>query len=350
MNLSLTPEQQMLDDAVRRFVEKGHDTANAPAARWAAFAELGLLGLMVPPEHGGLGHGAVEAYVVMRALGGAVVPEAYVSTALVGASLIDRAGSTAQKDRWLSAIVAGSLRFAIANEDNDDGAAPQGLALRGDRLYGRKSAVWGGDSADLLIAPSADGRLFCVDRRAGGVQVTPYADIDGRRSAEVEFVGVAVDASMELGEGAAALDHALDVGRAALCAEASGLLAALLDQTLEHLSTRRQFGQPLGSFQVLQHRAVDMLVAVELAHSAALIAAAGLASDSADMRRRQVSAAKAQVGQSIRQICEQAIQTFGGMGMTLEFAPTRAVRRLLAIDMTWGDRQFHIDRFDRTPA
>lgn len=352
MNLSLDSNQTMLDDAVRRFVERGTGPGTSQVEIWSGFADLGLLGLVVASEHGGMGYGPVEAYVVMRALGSGLVKSPYVPTALVAATLIAQTGTRSQQEDWLSAIAAGSLIVSIASEDDDDQPGPQGLVLRDGRLYGRKSAAWHLGEVDRFIACTDDGLLFCLDARSENLNCTRYANIDGYVSDELEFAGVAVDHRSELavGDGAAALEAGLDFGRAGLCAEACGLLETLLQQTLEHLATRRQFGQPLGSFQALQHRAVGMLVAVELAHSAALIAAAGLESQGLAQRRRLVSAAKAQTGASIRQVCEEAIQIFGGMGMTDEYAPTHVVRRLLAIDMSWGDRQFHIDRFDKTRA
>lgn len=358
MDVTLTEEQKMLEAAVRRFVDKeyaaGQDHAASPQ-RWQAMADLGLLGLLVPEAHGGLGKGLAEAHVVMRGLGRALMPEPYVYTALVAASLIARGAAAATQASWLPAIAEGKRRLAIAVDDDAGQALPEGVVLRDGRLHGRRSAVWGGDAADALLVPctDADGttRLFCIDTRTAGLQRTGYPDIDGQHSAEIAFRGVSVREGFELaGDGGAGalLDWGLDIGRAALCAEASALLDVLLEQTLEHLATRKQFGQVLGSFQVLQHRAVDMMVAAETAHSVALMAAAGIASGNDGLRRRQVSAAKAQLGRCIRQACESATQTFGGMGMTREFAPTRTVRRLLVIDMTWGDALFHTDRFMET--
>jgi len=364
MDFTLTQEQQMLDEAVRRFVEKeyvqsGQDDSDQepgyPLSRWQALADMGLLGLLVPPAHGGLGKDMTDVFVVMRALGQGLIREPYIGTALVAASMVARGGTDAQKSAWLLGIAEGSLTFALATEDYDRTPGPSGLEMRDGRLYGHKSAVLCGDSADWLIVPvssrSPDDtgtRVFCIDARAPDVSHVRYTNIDGQRSAEITFDGVPVDAANELcsgGHPASLLEWGLDIGRMALCAEAVGALETLLQQTLEHLATRQQFGQNLGRFQVLQHRAVDMMVSVELAHSVALMAAAGIESGDDDTRRRYVSTCKAQMGRYIRHVCEQAIQTFGGMGMTREFEPTRYVRRLLAISMTWGNTEFHIDRY-----
>ncbi|NYT63256.1 acyl-CoA dehydrogenase family protein [Alcaligenaceae bacterium] len=364
MNFSLTEEQQMLEDAVRRFVEKEYQGSGSGAladttrARWKMLAELGLLGLLVPVEHGGLGKDITDALLVMRMFGRGLVSEPYLSNAVVAASILERAASPTQQAYWLPALANGSTLFAIASEDDNDQPQPEGVLWRDGRIYGRKSAVLAGNQADWLIVPAqcADTgkeRLFCIDTQSKGLLMDVYPGLDDISSTEIQFDGVQAEASRELTafiNGVSSLEWGLDMGRTALCAEAWGLMEALMEQTLEHLNTRKQFGKPLSSFQVLQHRIVDIMASVEQTHSIALMAASGMQSDSETLRQQRVSAAKALLGRYIRHVCEQITQSLGGMGMTREFKLTRYCRRLHAIGMTWGDTNFHMDRFGEVAA
>ena len=373
MDFAYSEEQQMLADLVGRFVERdyGFDRRRALAAdgrgfseeNWQQFAQMGLLGLNVPAEYGGMGATPVETLIVMEAFGRGLVLEPYVSSAVIGASLLAAAGSEERKRQLLAAIAEGRCRAALASLEAQGRfdlwhvgtaarATPDGWVLSGS-----KAVVIDGDSADLLLVSArtsgaASDRkgisLFLVPAGAPGVSVRGFPCIDGRRSAEVSLNNVAVPAADMLGEpggACAAIEWAVDRGIAALCAEAVGAMARLVELTAEYLRTRKQFGKPIGSFQALQHRAVDMLVALEQARSMAFAAAAGVdAADPAE-RRRAVSAAKAMVGISGRAIGQAAVQLHGGMGMTDELPVGHYFKRLACIDLSWGNAEHHVELY-----
>lgn len=370
MDFNLSDEQQMLADTVQRFVEQEYDfEARRKLARtdtgfskthWKTLAEIGLTGLLVPEEHGGMGAGPEEALIAMEALGRGLVLEPLLSTAVVAASLIARHGSGSQKSALLPAIADGSMRIALASLEPgarfDLWSVATDARRRPDGSYalnGRKCVVIQGDSAQRLIVSARtsgspagkDGiTLFLVDAAAPGVTVKAYPNIDGHHSADILLQDATVDGGAVLGEvgrGYEPLEWATDRGIAALCAEAVGTMSRLFDITVEYLRTRKQFGQPIGRFQALQHRATEMLVAMEQARSVALMAAAKVDDPDPIERRRAVSAAKAVVGRSGRFIGEQAIQLHGGMGMTDELATGHYFKRLHCIDMTWGDSAHH---------
>ena len=353
MNFLLDEEQQMLADTVGRF-------AQAPAG---SLADLGLFALNVPENHGGTGGGAVEALVVMEALGRGLVREAYLDTGVIAARLIAAHGTPAQQDRFLGPIARGELRFAFAafepqsRWDLHDVRTRAARSGDGWKIDGAKSVVPHGDSADWLIvtartwpgANAAEGlTLFLVDAKAPGVTVEGFPTIDGRRCADIRFDGVQLDASCIVGptdQGLALAEWALDQGLAALAAEAVGCMDRLTELTCEHLATRKQFGVAIGTFQSLQHRAADMRIAVEQARALALAAAAHVQGSDRALRRKAVSAAKAMAGRSGRFVGQQATQLHGGMGMTDEMASGHYFKRLTAIDMTWGNAEHHVELY-----
>lgn len=373
MDFSLSEEQRMLADLVSRLVDKDYGFEARKAAvglpegfsrqNWRTLAETGLLGVNVPEAHGGLGGTPAETLVVMEAFGRGLVVEPFVQTAVVAARLLSMAGSPGQQAQHLSALVAGERLFALASLEPAGRydlwhVGTQALA-DGDGwvLDGHKCTVTHGDSADMLIvsartAGAAEDRagisLFLVDRKAPGVQVQGFPTFDGQRVAEVSLHGVKVGRDALLGPGGGGygvLEHAVDYGLAALCSEAVGAMQKLLELTAEYVRTRKQFGKPIGSFQALQHRAADMVIAVEQARSAALMAAAQVDSSDATARRRSVSAAKALVGRCGRQVGETATQLHGGMGMTDEMLSGHYYKRLIGIDKTWGDSEHHAELF-----
>lgn len=373
MDFSYSEEQQMLADTVGRLVDKDYDfetrrklAQTAPGFSediWHLFAELGLLALNVPEEFGGMGGSAVETLIVMEAFGRGLVLEPYLPTAVVAASLINAVGSAGQKEILLGAIADGSRRFALATLEPQarfdlwDIRATAARDRDGFVINGRKAVVQGGDSADTLIVSARSGggttdkqgiSLFLVDAEADGVKVRGFPDIDGQRSAEItlENVAAGTDALLgSVGDGYAPLEAAIDRGIAALCAEAVGAMAKLIDITAEYLRTRKQFGKPIGSFQALQHRAADMLTALEQSRSAALMAAAKVDSPDPAERRAAVSAAKAIVGRAGRSVGQAAIQLHGGMGMSDELAVGYYFKRLTCIDMTWGNSEHHAELY-----
>jgi alkylation response protein AidB-like acyl-CoA dehydrogenase len=373
MDFTLVEEEQMLADVVGRFVEKEYDfeARRRLAAtqqgwsdgHWSTLAEMGVLALNVPQDHGGLGAGAVETMLVMEAFGRLLVLEPFLSSAVIGAKLIGRAGHAARQAQLLAGIADGSLKTALAalepgaRFDLWNVATMAEPTRDGFVLNGRKGVVLHGDCADVLLVSARTAgeqtdkhgiTLFAVDARAPGVSVKGFPALDGQRVAEVVLDGVHVDPQAVIGtvdEGYPLLEWTVDQGIFALCAEAVGAMSRLSDLTFEYLRTRKQFGSPIGKFQALQHRAADMLTAVEQAKSIVYFAAARLGEDDELAAHQAVSAAKALIGRSARFVAQQAVQLHGGMGMTDELAVGWYVKRLTCIDMTWGNTEHHIELY-----
>lgn len=373
MDFALTGEQQLLRDSVARFVQNEYSfearkaiVASEPGwsrAVWAKLAEMGLLGVPFAEADGGFGGSAVDVMVVMQELGRGLVVEPYLSTVVLGGGLIAAAGTAAQRGATLPGIVAGERQVALAylepqsRHDCRDVTTRAQASDGGFVLNGRKSVVLHGASADTFVVSARtagrqrDGSgvtLFLLDAKAQGVSVRGYRTIDGLRAADVELAQVRVGADAVLGPvggGLPLLEHALDRGAAALCAEAVGLMETLNAFTLDYLKSRQQFGQPIGRFQALQHRAVDMLIHAEQVKSLACLAAAKADSDDAGERCRAVAAAKSLVGRSGRAVAQEATQLHGGMGVTLELPAAHYSKRLTMIDFWLGDADWHTERF-----
>ncbi|WP_148864681.1 acyl-CoA dehydrogenase family protein [Marinobacter fonticola] len=370
MNFNLTEEQQMLQDSLRRFLanEYGFDKRGKiiesgkglDRTTWNAFAEMGLLGFTFPEDYEGLGGNAIDTMLVMDCFGRALVVEPYLATVVLGGGLIRDAGSEAQKADILPKIAAGEHLLAFAHSEP---GARYNLAYvkttaqkDGDSyvLSGRKTAVIHGAQADQLIVSArtdsksgdAEGlSLFLVDREVSGVSVQDFATHDGHRTAEIHFDNVRVGADALIGEAGQAgpvIEKTVDLGIAALCAEAVGAMEALNETTLEYVKTRKQFGIPIGKFQVLQHRMADMFIAAEQAKSMAILAASEADSDDRNKRREAISMAKTLVGQSARDVGQQAVQLHGGMGVTEEMFAAHLFKRLTLINLLFGDADHHL--------
>ena len=329
-------------------------------ALWQQCAELGLLGLPFAEEYGGYGGSPVEVGLVMEAVGRTLAPEPYLASIVLAGALLRLAGSPPQQAALVPRVADGTLRLAFAHQErqarydlNDVAttARPDGNAWV---LDGEKGVVLHGGAAGMLIvsARSAGGRrdrngigLFLVQADAPGVQLRPYPTQDGQRAAELALSGVRVPADQVLGDPASALpaiEHAVDLAIAALCAEAVGVMEALHGLTVDYLKTRRQFGTAIGSFQSLQHRAVDMLVLLEQARSMALYAAMMADDPDVDQRRRAIAAAKVQIAESARFIGQEAIQLHGGIGVTTEYKAGHLFKRLTMIAAQFGDEDHHL--------
>jgi alkylation response protein AidB-like acyl-CoA dehydrogenase len=378
MDFDLTKEQQLLRDAVQRFVAKEYSFAAREAILgskegwsreiWAKLAELGLLGLQVPEEHGGMGGASVETMLTMNALGRGLLLEPYLPSAILATALIRDLGSPAQREELLPAMAAGERIAVPAHGEPDarDDLARVGTtaARSGDGfvLNGRKAVVPHAASADaLLVSARTSGApderrgisLFIVPRGAPGVSLQTYRTLDGQRASDVALREVRVPAGGLLGpEGGAfeAISAAWDLGIAAICAEAAGALQALLDTTVEYAKTRKQFGVPIGKFQALQHRMVEMLIQVEQARSMSYLAAIRATDPDAAERRRAISAAKVVIGQACRKVGQEAVQIHGGMGMTDELHVGHYFKRLTAIELSLGDTEHHLETFVRETA
>ena len=368
MNFDYNEEQQLLADSVRRFVQKDYDFERRKKILgsadgysedvWRTFAEMGLLALPVSPDYGGFGGGAVDLMAVMEAFGEALVIEPYLATIGLGARLVGRAGSDAQKQAILPRIAEGKLKLALAHTEKDARydlarvAARATKSARGWTLEGEKKIVLGAPCADWLVVSAMSGAgvsLFLVERKAAGVAMKPYRTLDGVRAADVVLKGVQVGADALLGregEALGAIEEAVDFATALVCAEAVGAMKYANEATLEYLKTRKQFGVPIGTFQALQHRVVDMFVAAEQARSMAYLAAntADTAADAAE-RMRAISAAKIRISDACRHISQESVQLHGGMGMSEEMKVSHTFRRLTIIAQQFGDADHHLERF-----
>jgi len=373
MDFSLNDEQRMLEDTVSRLVrerygfeQRGRYAKEAPgygAEVWGLLAELGLLSVPFSEDDGGIGGGGVELLLLHQAFGRGLTLEPYLATVVLGGGLLARLGSAAQREAILPDVIGGAATLALAYAEPDGGYEPLWVGTRAERagggwaLTGAKAVVLHGDSAGKLLvtartAGGVDDRdgvsVFLVDPKQAGVSVRGYATIDGLRAAEVTLA----DATGELvgpeGGAADALEAVLATGCVALCAEAVGAMEQACELTLEYLKTRQQFGAPIGRNQVLQHRMVDMRIALEQARSMAILGACSLEL-APEVRERRVSAAKALIGTAGRFVAEQAIQMHGGMGMTDEAAVSHYAKRLVMIDHWLGDGDYHTNRFAEMP-
>lgn len=378
MDFTLNDEQKMLADAIGRFVERAYPAGERralgksgighSAGHWRTLADMGLLALNVPEEAGGLGAGPIETMLVMEALGRGLVLEPYLSTAVLGATLLAAGATGDARAEWLGGIAAGSLKVAVATgepESRHDLSYVETTARKegdGWRLEGRKAVVLGGDSADLLIIPArtsgavdadAGVTLFVVSPGAPGLIVRGFPGMDGHRSAELALQGVVPAAVLgRVDQGYPLLEAAADRAIAALCAEAVGAMDQVLAMTAGYLKGRVQFGKPLASFQALQHRIAEMFAAVEQSRAVTLAATAAADSANRDERRRATSTAKALVGSNGRLVGEMAIQLHGGMGMTDDMDVGLYFKRLRCIDATLGDSDHHVALYTSllTPA
>jgi pimeloyl-CoA dehydrogenase small subunit len=375
MDFDLSEEQRLLKDSVERLMADRYDFesrrryAKEPEGWsrgvWQKYAELGLTGLPFAEEHGGFGGGPVEVMIVMEAFGRALALEPYLASTVLGGSLVRLGGSDALRAATLPQVAAGGTKLAFAHAERQarydlaDVATTAKKDGSGHLLNGAKSLVLHGDAADKLVvsarvAGSQRDRnglaLFLVDARADGISRRGYPTIDGQRAAEVTLSNVRVDDAALVGESGKAfplIEQAVDIAIAALCAEAVGALAAMHEMTVDYLKTRKQFGVPIGSFQVLQHRAAEMLIGVEQARSMAMLATMMAEEPDALERAKAIAAAKVQIGRSARIVGEGAIQLHGGIGMTMEYKVGAYFKRVTAIDTLFGDADHHLARLAR---
>jgi alkylation response protein AidB-like acyl-CoA dehydrogenase len=356
MDFDFNEEQRALEDTVRRFITRDYSfearrAIHATPAGWSrgvwqALADLGVLALNIDEEHGGLGYGPQETGLVMGAFGTGLLLEPYLAAAVISPALIRRAASADFQADWLPQIAAGEAIVVLAHAD----ARGEAVCEKNGHLSGRKAVVAHGACADLLLvsAQMEDGSrgLFAVKPDAEGVALRDYPTLDGQRAADLVMSNaVAARVGADATATADAIDAALDIGLAALCAEAVGIMDATIAATAEYLKTRQQFGQPIGRFQALQHRMADMLLHLEQARSMAYLAAMHCTGADKPARQRILSAAKVTIGQACRFIAQNAVQLHGGMGMTDELLLSHWFKRLTAIEMSFGDTDTHLQRF-----
>lgn len=356
MDFDFSDDQQQLRDAVRKWVDKGYDferrrrivkAGGFDRAAYSELAELGLAGLYVSEDDGGLGMGPVEGMVVMEELGRGIVLEPLAQT-LITSGVIGAYGGADVKAAWLPKIAAGEALVVLAQQERgarynlDACKATAAQAGSGWTVSGAKSVVPAGDQADAFLVPAvANGRiaLFIVERSASGVSTQGYGTQDGGRAAEVSLQNA--PATLVTTDGLTALEHAVDIGIAAACAEAVGVMDKTVAVTAEYLNTRKQFGVAISSFQALRHRMADMKMQLELARSMSYYASLKL-NASADERRRALARAKVQLGQSMRYVGQQAVQLHGGIGVTDEYIVSHYFKKLTQLEMSYGDTLHHL--------
>lgn len=373
MDFNFSEEQRLLRDSLASFLADKYDAEARRKAIgteagwrpeiWRGLAQdVGLLGASLPEDLGGLGGGPVDTLVVMQELGRALVVEPYLETVVIGAGLLKRVDSDVARDA-VGKIIEGELITALAWGEPTSRFDPADVSTTakrdgaGWRLDGRKAVVVGAPWASkLLVTARTAGSqrdkggvsLFLVDKDAAGVTTRDYPTVDGRRASEIVFDGVKLDGSALLGAqdlALADLEAVLDEARAALCAEALGVMSELVRQTIDYTKQRKQFGVPIAQFQVLQHRMVDMFIQQEQSVSMTYMATLKLDLPATE-RARAVSAAKAYVGRACTQVGQWAVQTHGGIGLTEELALSHYFKRASMIEQALGTADYHLRRYE----
>ena len=375
MDFELSEEQRLLKDSVERLTTQRYDfearrkymkeADGWSRALWKQYVDLGLTALPFAEEHGGIGGGPVETMIVMEAFGRALALEPYFASVILGGSFVKLGASEAARNDVLPKVAAGEALLAFAHIERQarydlaDVAATAKKDGAGYVLNGEKSLAIHGDVADKIVVSarvSGDQRakngigLFLVDAKAGGVSRRGYPTMDGLRAAEVTLHNVKVGADAVIGEPGNAyplIEQVGDIAIAALAAEAVGAMSAMHELTVDYLKQRKQFGVPIGNFQVLQHRAGEMLIALEQARSMAMLATMMTEEQNAEERRKSISAAKVQIGRSGKIVGQSAIQLHGGIGMTMEYKVGHYFKRVTMIDTMFGDADYHLGALAR---
>lgn len=371
MDFSLNEIQMMLADSIEKFIENDYDFDSRQkyagseqgfsSEVWQTFAELGWTSVPFSEDDGGFDGGPVDLMVVMERFGRGLVVEPYLANVVLAGGALKRAANPEQKERWLHPIMAGELQSAFAFVEPqaryDIANVATTATADGDEwiLNGSKGYVLNGRNATLFVVPArtsgnqtdTDGiTLFAVDATAKGLSCSDYATIDGHQAAEVHLDKVRVESGAILGEvdgGFDALEATIDDATLAVCAEAVGIMHVLKDKTVEYSKSRMQFGVPIGSFQALQHRMVDMLMDCEQSQSLLMWAVMVNAAGNEDAKRA-ISAIKYKVGTAGKKVAEEAVQLHGGMGVTWELDIAHYFKRLIAITQMFGNADWHLDK------
>ena len=369
MDFKLSEEQQMLQDTAARLVRDAYpfdkregfsrSELGYSADFWRQLGELGLTSVSLPEAYGGFG-GGVESMLVLTELGRGLCLEPYLQSVVHGGGLIAQLGSNAQKDHWLPRIASGEAQLAVALEEPQSHYQLHDVQTRAEqagdgwKLSGRKAVVIGGQSATaILVSARVSGNardeegigLFLIDPQQAGVSRREYPTVDGQRACELFLDGALGEALGVPGEALPALRYQQGRAIAAQCAEALGSLQEACALTLDYLKTRKQFGIPIGKFQVLQHRMVDMRSELEQATSMAILAACVADQPDSAERSRTLAAAKFIVTRAARYVAEQAIQLHGGIGMTWEYVLAHHAKRLVMLSHQLGDDDHHLKAY-----
>jgi len=355
MDFDFSDDQEQLRDAVRKWVDKGYDferrrrieaAGGFDRAVHTELAELGLTGLYVSEAQGGMGMGPVEGMVVMEELGRGIVMEPLTQT-LICSAVLEGYGPDALKSAWLGRIASGEALVVLAHQERKGRYKLESCATRAQEASQEKSGAWTlsgtknvvpvGAQADAYLVPAMVGNamaMFLVERNAAGVSTSAYVTQDGGAAADVIFSNS--PAQLLTHDGLTALEHAVDIGIASLCAEAVGVMDKTLAITTEYMNTRKQFNVVISSFQALRHRVADMKMQLELARSMSFYATLKLNAPT-DERRRAMARAKYQLGVSMRFVGQQAVQLHGGIGVTDEYIVSHYFKKLTQLEITWGD-------------
>ena len=372
MDFEPSDDQRLLVESVTRMLSdtygftqrKGYmalPEGYSPAV-WSQFAELGLLGLPFAEEYGGFGGGAQEVMLVMQAFGRVLVLEPYFPTVVLGGTAVNVAGSAEQKQAILPAIAEGSLKLAFAHGerqaryDLNDVVSTARRNGGGWMLDGSKTVVSHGEAADKIIVSARtsgdryeeDGiTLFLVDAGASGLARRGYVSRDDTRAADISLANVSVsdaDVLGEVGKGFAVIQRVIEAGIAATAAETVGAMEAMNEMTLEYSKTRVQFGNPIGSYQVVQHRLADMFMTQEQGRSMAILATMSVDNPDATARAHDMALSKVGIGQAGRYVSQSAVQMHGGIGMTEEYAVGHYFRRCMVIERLFGDPAYYLNK------
>jgi alkylation response protein AidB-like acyl-CoA dehydrogenase len=374
MDIQFTEEQELLRSSVQRLLRDQYDfdarrkivasEEGLGRKQWEAFAELGLLAAPFSEDVGGLGGGPLSTMIIMQEFGRHLVVEPFVETVVLAGGLLEHTGSEEQKQGFIPDIIAGKKTWALAWTEKGSRFDLANVATTARReggdhvLSGEKTAVIAAPWADYLVVSARTSShrhdrsgvsLFVVDRRAANLDLQSFKTIDGRRAAEISLRDVRGQLLGKEGEGIAALEACRDGAIAALCAEAVGAMGELNSATLEYAKTRKQFGTTIGSFQVLQHRMVDMFIAHQEALSLMQHLNLSLSAGDAGLSRL-ASGAKSKIGYAGRFIADQAVQLHGGMGMTDELNVGHYFKRISSINIQFGDPAFHVLRYAQLDA
>ncbi|MFO1023699.1 MAG: acyl-CoA dehydrogenase family protein [Acetobacteraceae bacterium] len=372
MDFEPSDDQRLLVESVTRLLNDTYSFAQRKSymalpqgyspEMWGKFAELGLLGLPFAEEYGGFGGGAQEIMLVMQAFGRVLVLEPYLPTVVLCGTAIDAVGTAEQKRTLLTAIAEGSLKMSFAHGerqaryDLNDVVTTAKKSGSGWVLDGSKTVVSHGEAADKIIVSARtsgdrydeDGiTLFIVDANAAGVARRGYLSRDDTRAADLSLSNVSVPADAVLGEvgkGFAVIKRVVEAGIAATAAETVGAMEAMNEMTLEYSKTRVQFGSPISSYQVVQHRMSDMFITQEQGRSMAMLATIAFENPDEAERERDMAMAKVGIGQAGRYVSQSAVQMHGGIGMTEEYAVGHYFRRCMVIERLWGDPAYYLDK------
>jgi pimeloyl-CoA dehydrogenase small subunit len=367
MDFELSEDQRLLKDSISRLLADNYGFTTRRAylkeplgwseKLWNQYAELGLLGLPIEERYGGFGGGAVDVMLVMEEFGRVLALEPFLASVVLGGTAVRLAGSEAQKSAVLPAVAAGGTKLAFAHGEQQaryDLTDVMTTAKRdggGWTIDGAKSVVLHGDCADRIVvsARTAGGRrdpdgisLFLVDANAGGLARRGYAMRDGTRAAEISLTGVRGELLGPADQALPVVERVTQAGIAAMGAEIVGCMEAMHAMTLDYMRTRVQFGRPIGENQVMQHKAADMLIALEQGRSMAMLAAMMVDEPDAEERQRNIAMAKVGVGQAGRTVSQAAVQMHGGIGMTEEYAVGHYFRRAMTYEHLWGDSAWHL--------